>query len=138
MSSEKIFEIMVFLVLIMIISILMFPVFEKIVYDAQDSAAKTNVSTTIDNIKNVYLKENQKENNVMQLPFKVVYSDGGYKTYCDGSEINIETKITTKNMPVSGSVTWGADNNIVVTNLKFKTHICNKDASGEVECVRNS
>ncbi|MBR3362664.1 MAG: hypothetical protein IKG40_01920 [Bacilli bacterium] len=139
MTGEKAFETMVFIVLIMIIGILVFPFFEKIIYSTQDSAVKTNVNTTIDNIKNVYLKENQKLDSIVYLPFKVEYNKDGYKTYCDGKEVNLETKIETKgNKPISGSITWGADNNVIVTNLKFKTHTCNKTSGSDVKCVRDS
>lgn len=139
MSGEKIFETMVFIVLIMIICILTFPFLEKIIYNVQDSSVTTNVNTTIDNIKNVYLNENQKIDNVVYLPFTVEYNKNGYKTYCGGKEVKIETTINAKgNKPISGTITWGKDNNITVTNLKFKSHTCNKIAGEDVKCVRNS
>lgn len=138
MNSEKIFEVMVFTVLILIIGILLFPFVEKIIYNTQESTSKTNVSTTIDAIKNVYLKENQKLDSIVYLPFKVEFTEDSYRTYCGNVEIDLDTKLTLKGKPISGSITWGADDRITVSNLKYKTHTCNKSSTGEVVCVRDS
>lgn len=139
MTGEKGFELMVFIILIMIIGIFTFPIFEKIIYKTQDSAVTTNVNTTIDNIKNFYLEENQKMDSIVYLPFKVEYTKDNYKIYCNGNEVNLPTKINTKgDKPISGSITWTEDNNIIVTNLKFKNYTCNKSTQGQVKCVRNS
>ena len=139
MNNSKGLEIMIFIVLIMAICILGFPFFEKIFKQSQSSATKSNVYSIIEQVKNLYLKENQKIDNIVYLPFKVEFKEGDYQIYCGDNNVNLETKLIIKgSKPLSGTVIWDENNDITVENLKFKTHTCNKTKTGAVKCTVNS
>ncbi|MBR2832959.1 MAG: hypothetical protein IKE75_00720 [Bacilli bacterium] len=139
MQNEKGFEVMTIIVLVLIVLILLFPIIVKIVYSAQEKIIKTNVYTLINETKNVYLIENTRGTGAIYLPFKIEYNKDEYKTYCGDKQIIIGTKINIKgNKPLSGAVILNENDKIIVNNLKFKSHTCNKSADGEVKCIRNS
>ncbi len=137
--QEKGIEFMVIVILLMVVGILLFPICKKMVYNAQDSSASTSVYNMIDSVKNLYLVENQQLDNKVYLPFAVEYNEESYKTYCNGNEVDLPTKLKLEgNKPTSGTIVWRKDNSIVVNDLVYNNHTCNKLPEGDVECVRNS
>lgn len=135
MKGNKILENMVIFVLIGVVVIMLWPVLQKMFERAQIDAAENKVYTLVDNVKNLYLEENQNAFSEVSLPFTVIFKDGSYKTICSGSEVELETKLKGK-LPISGTILYGADSELSVINLEYKNFVCSMPPAGEVSCEK--
>ena len=137
--KDKKLENMIIITLVLIIGCFLFPIVFSIINNSQEGTIKSTVYGNIDAVKNLYLNEVTNPTSEIVLPFTLEYINRNYRTYCGNEEVFLSNKLEVKGIqPISGKITWGEDDKIVVENLKYRNYTCNKKASGDVECVKNS
>ena len=120
---------------------LLSPFVIKIINKSWQSNFESSVQGSIESVKNLYLNETTNPQSEVYLPLTVEFLEDSYKTYCGGNEIDLIYKLDAKGLkPISGKITWDENSNIIVENLKYKgyKYICNKEAQGQIECIKDS
>lgn len=139
--NDKKFENLVIVLLLLIIMALLSPFVVKIINKSWKNNFESSVYGSIESVKNLYLNEVTNPLSAVTLPFMVEYSEDSYKVYSGGVEIDLTYKLETKGLkPISGSIMWNTDSNVVVKDLRYKgyNYVCNKVPLGDVECVKDT
>ena len=125
------------IILLFIIIVILLPSVTTMASKSMQSAAKTNTIANIEFVKELYTTINLTD--TVNLPFKVVYTDDGYKIYSNKTRYKktVNVKLDSKNkLPTEGSIEIKEDGYTVVKNLKFGGYKCNQEKYMEIICER--
>ncbi len=115
------------IIVLFIIIMILFPAVTKLINKSMQTSAQISTKNIIENVKTLYTTINLIDE--VNLPFKVVYNENGYKIYSNNNEYTpgAMARATMKGkMPTSGSIEITKDGVVVVTNLKFGSYTCNQ------------
>ena len=121
-------------VVVIIIIIALIPPIYNMFKNASRSTVRNQASGAVDIAETLYIELNLK--NEVGLPFKMEFTENGYKVYENNIEITIPEELVPDvkgEMPTGGDVVIDRNGDTIATDLIFGRYTCDS-IKGEVTC----
>lgn len=125
------------IIILSIIIIILLPLFRQMIDKSKRLAAETYTIRNIEMVKEIYTLVSL--NDEVNLPFKVVYNNDGYKVYINGKEYTKLNKLNIEAIdkyPTDGNIEIDLSGKIIVKDVKFGNYKCNSEKDDKVICEK--